>query len=674
MKRERKANIIFLVTLFILGLILRLIYLWQYAQSPLFEHITGPDSSEYVQCARRIISGMFIWDKVGIHAPLYPYMLAGLYMVSGSDIFWIRLIQLLLSMLAFYPLFPLVKRLAGSNGVMRYMPYFFLTIAVCYPPLMFYMGETISEALLIPLVTISVFMLYRADTATGIKKCILWYGAAGLTLGAAVITHPLSLFFVMLEGLYLAWRLWRGRKRFLRRGLVSLVVFGVAAGIFIIPVSMYNTYLHGSLVLVQTNSGYNMYLGNNPDATGGCYIWPGPKWNKVHGDASAAAVKLGISKDKYFFKQTLKFITESPLQWLRLLWSKALYVWNFRELTAGPDLPALKYYTAIQSSTSWIFGMVGTLALCGMFCGAARVKTLLRYRHFYLLVLATWVGLTLTVVSGRYRLIFAAGIFIFTAYALCLLVDRLRHGKFFSLPMLLLPLSAGIVFIPVPQVNYQEEQAHAYTILGEAALSAGDKQTARRYLELALEFLSDWSRSYNIIGKLLNDDDPKEAAVYFRKAIEVDPTCPYAYMNLAGQFSDANNIPEARRYYELALKYGANDPQVLYNYGYFLFRRNDFVQAAQYLERCLRERPDQREAINTLAVIRLLTNNYAESVHLFGRAIRLDPENDRLKVNYAAALLAAGRKNEAIRCLNEILARKPEFPPAKALMRTARQP
>ncbi len=61
-----------------LGIALRLAYLAEFAESPLFRHPHGPDVQEYVAWAREILAGRLLWPEVRIHSPLYPYFLAAL--------------------------------------------------------------------------------------------------------------------------------------------------------------------------------------------------------------------------------------------------------------------------------------------------------------------------------------------------------------------------------------------------------------------------------------------------------------------------------------------------------------------------------------------------------------------------------------------------------------------
>ena len=141
-----------------------------------------------------------------------------------------------------------------------------------------------------------------------------------------------------------------------------------------------------------------------------------------------------------------------------------------------------------------------------MGCALMSVKDRLRYRHFLLLVLATWGGLTLTVVSGRYRLMFAPGVFTFAAIAVCLLIDSAKRKKFLSRSWILLLVAAVVAVVPEPKIDHQKERAQAWTILGEAAMNSNRPDLAKFYLDLAMKSLR--ITSYNVCyTKLLRYGD-----------------------------------------------------------------------------------------------------------------------------------------------------------------------
>ena len=104
MKRFSKTQII-LSVLLLAALILRIIYLWQFSESPLFNIPIGPDVKEYDNWAREILAWGLNSQRLHIHAPLYPVYLAFLYNIFSFKMLWIRLIQTLLVLGGFVILF-----------------------------------------------------------------------------------------------------------------------------------------------------------------------------------------------------------------------------------------------------------------------------------------------------------------------------------------------------------------------------------------------------------------------------------------------------------------------------------------------------------------------------------------------------------------------------------------
>ena len=220
-----------------------------------------------------------------------------------------------------------------------------------------------------------------------------------------MITHPLSLFFMFSEMIYL----------FLRRNLKGLLSFGVCAFLMIAPVTYYNVFVLKEAVPIQANGGFNLYLGNNEDADGTCYLRPGQDWNDFHRGADYLSQKLGISKDALLIQKTVKYICNNPVQWLKLLSWKALLVWNYRELTSGADLYPLRYFTPFQRLFSWAFGVCAVLALTALFINLKNSAFYSRYRHVLIIICAFWIAQTLLVTSGRYRIAMVPFILILAA-------------------------------------------------------------------------------------------------------------------------------------------------------------------------------------------------------------------------------------------------------------------
>ncbi len=645
------------------GLILRIIYLWQFSGSPLFAIPLGPDIQEYDDWAKEIISGKIIWDSVHIHAPAYPLLLAAFYELFSFSLPVVRFMQLLLGLLCFVPLFYVLKTFCAKTDFL--MPYLFLGIAALYPPLIYYQSELLSEALLAPLLCLTVALLYFGEREPELPELrkpyvkYLWFALAGLTAGLAAATHPTALIFIAAEAVLLLTVDWKTKTAVWKK-LLPAAFFMIFVLVIIAPICIHNSMLSGRFVLIQNNSGLNLFIGNNPDATGTCYVRPGPQWNALHNGAEAQSEKLNVSKDRIYSSRTLEFIRGNPAQWLGLLLKKAVYVWNCRELISGADAAPLRCFTALQRYSAWTSGVLAVLALAGLALALSQRRTLYCYRHFILLAVAFWLGQTLTVTSGRYRLAMLPALFVFAALLISRIIAERRNLRHNLKPLAYCGLAALVVYLPSPPVNAVSEQAESDSILGEAYFKRNSYPEAEKHLAAALKTLDDRARCLNMLGVIAeNKGDFGAAARYFTEAVKADPESPESYMNLAINASNIKDFEQAEKLFAQAMAKGSGKPDVLYNYGYYLQRRGNIPLAEKYYQLCLQAAPCDRRALNALGIIAMSRKAYKDAIVFFSRALSIAPGNAGLMLNLAAANASDGRTEKALEIVQEILAREP---------------
>ena len=78
-------------------------------------------------------------------------------------------------------------------------------------------------------------------------------------------------------------------------------------------------------------------------------------------------------------------------------------------------------------------------------------------------------------------------------------------------------------------------------------------------------------------------------------------------------------------------------------------------------------KPGYADAHNNLAIVQLNLGQIAEALSHLHQAVQIKPENIGFRFNLANALAQTGRRSEALRQYDEILAKTPGFQPAIAM-------
>jgi len=107
----------------------------------------------------------------------------------------------------------------------------------------------------------------------------------------------------------------RGRSR--RGALAAVGGFVVGIALVIAPWTIHNYRCTGELILVTTNGGINLYIGNNPLSTGGYHLPP---------EDSRPPYELYESAK--WRREAVSYMREHPEETLRRTATKALFFWN----------------------------------------------------------------------------------------------------------------------------------------------------------------------------------------------------------------------------------------------------------------------------------------------------------------------------------------------------------
>ncbi len=242
------------LTVLLAALAVRLIYVLVQVKWRFFNvTLLAPDSERYLSLARNLLhNGMFSYDgrvPTAADVPGYPLFLAGFLALCGENLILLYLLQALLSWLTVVMVYWMARRLWSERAGLWAM-----LLAAMYPMGFVYAASPLSDVLY-AFLAVALLTLY---VCWGGKP---WGGlAAGLAGGAAVMTRPIL-------GCFLAFL---ALAQLLHRATVKKGLF-LALGVLLVasPWVWRNAQAFGRFIPLSSRGGFEFYLGNAPDSSGG---------------------------------------------------------------------------------------------------------------------------------------------------------------------------------------------------------------------------------------------------------------------------------------------------------------------------------------------------------------------------------------------------------------------
>lgn len=323
----------------------------------------NPVTAEYGIVAANLVAGKgFVGGgwlgpemPTALNTPVYPLFLAGWLWIGGPLPFlWVEISQAVLSALVIY--------LIGRIGSHFFEPIIGLLSALLltfYPPLVYFCKQ-ISPAIFITFFTaLSFFCLTLLFIRPTWQRTII----TGLVGGVSLLAEPVLL--LALPGVALIMWVWE-RKDVKREMLQKLIVGALVGFSVILPWTIRNYLVFHRIVLLKTSFGLNLWLGNNPNATGFLYTASGePMQNTLPANMLEYLGSLNEA-ERYAFlqREALEWIKSNPARFLHLTVRRIGYLWlmspTYRVTTQNIFEPRYFYVTRYI-----IQGVLLTLALVG---------------------------------------------------------------------------------------------------------------------------------------------------------------------------------------------------------------------------------------------------------------------------------------------------------------------
>lgn len=481
--------------LFGLALVMRIIVLLDLSTTPYFE-LTNIDTKSYQRMALAIRDGHWMPTDVFYQSGLYSYFLAIVYRVLGIGPWGPRIVQILLGSssvalvyvigLALYS--PRVGALAGI-------------ILALYGPLILEEIVLLKTALIV-FAFVSSFALFVHAAIAARRVCLF---ASGFVLGIAAVGAGQWLVSIPPLAFAVGVAASAG-KRTEKMLLVAIFLLGCALPI--VPVSAWNTYRGGGLLLTSADAGLNLYLGNNPRATGLPARPPRLRDTPEHEPGDARRIAEEDTKrpmtmaevSRYWSRQALVFIREHPADFARNILRKVVVLWNAYEVPDNYHYSFMRRHFLPSLNWCLTLAVVGPLSLLGMFLGLRRWRSLL---PLYAALLPYLGILVLFYVRGRYRLAVVPLIVLFAAAAL----ERIWRAFEARERRVRLALLSGLLPIALfVNWEYCEDAHHGWPAL----CFGGETWFDDEYAKLAYWFQVESA-----------NPDPRRALAYLDEALEV---------------------------------------------------------------------------------------------------------------------------------------------------------
>ena len=455
------------------------------------------DALYHDEWARGILGGTYTADDVFFRGPLYPYLLAVFYKLSGSSIAFAVFAQHVIGTLTAGLVFLLAReyfspRVSLVAGVM----------AALYWPFVYFEGDLLIVTTILFLNTLALLLLARSVRLEGRRGWLL-LAAAGIVFGLTALARPSILIFFPTLPLVLFWNHGRIQRQH-REWLARTAVLAGAVAVVIAPVMVRNYVVGHSIVPIAASGGVNFYIGNNPASDGSTAIVPGTRadwWGGYHDAIEIAErdegrkLKLAEVSD-YYYSRGIEWIERHPGDSAAHFWKK------FRVFWSGPERANNKFIYFFWGLAGMRhvplpgFWLITPLALLGAVLQWRRRRLL---SALYLFVVTYMTGVVLFFVNARFRLPVMPVLILFAAFAAVYLVDTIRKKNVRAYAAVTV-FALALLVVNLDYLSFSRIRAYStafsHSTLGNAYMKLNRRDVA----------LDHYSRAWQI-----NQDEPTSA-------------------------------------------------------------------------------------------------------------------------------------------------------------------
>jgi 4-amino-4-deoxy-L-arabinose transferase-like glycosyltransferase len=332
---------------------------------------------------RMVDTGATVW-----FTPIYPYLVAGIFKLWGiySDMsrIIIQTLNCAFTALTIIPIHGIAKRTFGEGvAIGAAWTWVLLPTALFFP--LQWIWDT-------ALLTLIFSLIFWATLIMREKQGILTWAGYGALWAVGVLVNPsiLSLF-----PFFLGWLVWEARRAavpWARSVAAAILVFVIC----LTPWTVRNYRVFGKFIVLRSNFGLELWLGNNPNVTDTMATWQHPTQNRVEAEKYKRMGEIAYMAEKEH--EAIAYMRNHPVDTLNLIFRRFVGHW-----LAFSDSPADVWSNGGLTSRSFLVlnCLLSVLCLLGtLYANRARLP---EAAPFAMVLLIFPLVFYVTHVSSRYR-------------------------------------------------------------------------------------------------------------------------------------------------------------------------------------------------------------------------------------------------------------------------------
>ncbi len=716
----KKSNVCFLGVIVLIGVVLRIAYLNELYDNPIFRY-PEIDALYHNYWAKGLVTDQWappldhdypaIQENVYFKPPGTPYFLAFVYFLFGISNIYPKIIFVILGIFSCLFMYFFVRRLfdelSGKAAAL---------IFVTYWAFIYYEATFLEPTLTVFLNILCIFLVYRWIGSRGLWKFLF----SAIIAGLCVITRPNVLICIPIIGLLFVYWEWK-RKQNLFYGLAIGFIWCLIVCATILPITVRNYIVSGEFVPINSQAGITLYTGNNSHANGfiattpeiggwTCFDWPRivDETNKRIGKELTHA-----ETDKYFARRALKYIKKNPLHTFQLMVKKFCLFWgpkevcNQKEAECDIRISTVLRFLPVRFSHILTFAILGlamwlvTLWKCKKNnqknnCTSKSTQATVWLIIFFTLVYsATFIPFQ---VAGRYRVPIIPFLIIGASYAVSYFYKLMLRKKilniifwsFLAVGLWVVIsrniagykprigrwyLSRGAAYMldgkPEKALNNlnraQELRPHderIYANIGVVLVSTGDITQAKDYFEKSLNINTNYYRALKNLGLLYARQQKFDSALhYLNRAFKIRSTDYVLARELGGIFGALGNRTNALKYLKQAVELRSEDAKSHYYLGMLCADMEQFKHARNYFETALCLKLNTYDIYFALGRICLKLEDFSSAINYFELAVSLVPNDIQARYLMARAYEQKKLWRKASEIYNLLIEKGVKYPP-----------